>query len=62
MYLKFKVNKIKYQAVDTDTCGIHVIKFLIDRYSGKPFKDATGFESQKGERAVGKFQTKWKLL
>jgi hypothetical protein len=42
-YLKFKINKIKNQAEDSDNCGVFAMKFLIDRFNGKPWKFCTGY-------------------
>ncbi|GAM25410.1 hypothetical protein SAMD00019534_085850 [Acytostelium subglobosum LB1] len=38
VYLKFKVNRVIDQAVNTDTCGYHAMRFLLNRYRGVPFK------------------------
>ncbi len=43
VYLKFKINKIKQQSAKSDNCGVFAMKFLIDRFNGKPFKFCTGF-------------------
>ena len=43
VYLKFKINKIKQQSAKSDNCGIFAMKFLIDKFNGKPFKFCTGF-------------------
>ncbi len=42
-HLKFKDNKIIHQHDETSTCGYHAIRFLVDRYRGIPFDEATGF-------------------
>ncbi|GAM28572.1 hypothetical protein SAMD00019534_117480 [Acytostelium subglobosum LB1] len=49
VYLKFKVNRVIDQAVNTDTCGLHAIKWLINRYRGVPFKEATGYSDVRRE-------------
>ena len=60
-FLKLKVNQIQRQSNDTDTCGYHAMKFIIDREKGKSFSDATGYHDHKkddhvnGEKAVTKF-------
>lgn len=63
-YLKFKVNKVKQQSVDTANCGYFCMKFLIDRYNGKSWQDATGFRnldlSKKSEEDIKKFKRKIK--
>ena len=59
VYLKFKVNKIKQQAENSDSCGIHAMKFLIDRLNGIPFKFCTGFNDViNSERKAKKFKKK----
>lgn len=42
-YLKLKVNKVVQQFDDTETCGWHCAQFLIDRFRGKSFAEATGY-------------------
>lgn len=44
--LKFKINSVKNQDVNSDTCGWHSMNFLKERSNGSSFKEATGFESQ----------------
>jgi hypothetical protein len=55
-----KVNRVKHQDDKTNTCGFHAMKFIVDRYTGKTFKEATGFElmdkSVKGEAEIEKFK------
>lgn len=46
-YLKLKVNKVVQQFDDTETCGWHCARFLIDRFRGKTFAEATGFNPDK---------------
>eukprot|EP00732_Lithocolla_globosa_P000408 Lithocolla_globosa_v1_NODE_121_length_6109_cov_174.362075.p4 type:complete len:119 gc:universal NODE_121_length_6109_cov_174.362075:1920-2276(+) len=57
---QMKINSVKRQNVKTDTCGYHAMKFLADRYAGKSFKEATGFDiidkSIKGEEEIKKFK------
>lgn len=43
IYLKFKVNRVKSQAENSNLCGFHAMKFLMDRFAGKPFIDASGW-------------------
>lgn len=51
--MKFKINKIKYQNSRSTTCGYHSMRFLMDRFNGKTFKFATGFDNSKqGEKKV----------
>ena len=50
IYLKFKVNRVKHQAENSNLCGFHAMKFLMDRFAGKEFIDASGWsEVRKGE-------------
>ncbi|KYQ93232.1 hypothetical protein DLAC_05878 [Tieghemostelium lacteum] len=52
-YLKFKINKVLDQAVNTSTCGWHAIRFLLNRYNGHHWKDSTGWsEIRKSEKVV----------
>ncbi len=44
-YLKLKINKVIAQHDDTNTCGQHCLKFLIDRFRGKTFAEATGWDN-----------------
>jgi hypothetical protein len=53
-YLKFKHNTIKYQG-DSSNCGPFAMRFLVDRFRGKPFKEATGYDQQ-GEKNIEKFK------
>jgi len=41
--LKFKINTVKGQRDDTDTCGAMAMNFLEKRMNGVSFKDATGY-------------------
>lgn len=43
IYLKFKVNRVKSQAENSNLCGFHAMKFLMDRFADKPFIDASGW-------------------
>ena len=42
-YLKFKINRIKQQSESSDNCGVFAMKFLMDRFNGKKFKECTGY-------------------
>lgn len=56
-YLKFKINKIVDQHVNTDSCGYLAMLFLIDRFKGKPFRECTGYNNvSKGERRAARFE------
>ena len=56
-YLKLKVNTIKEQSATSSNCGFFCMKFLMDRFRGRPFKDTTKIISnvQQGEAAIEKF-------
>ena len=43
-YFKIKMNYLKNQNDYTNTCGLHAIQFLKDRYDGVPFSKATGYD------------------
>ena len=59
VYLKFKINRIKQQSEDSDSCGVLAMQFLIDRFSGKPWKECTGWsEVQKSEKKAREFRQK----
>lgn len=48
--LKLKVNRIKSQRENSDTCGGHSMRFLSDMYDGKTFKEATGYTVENAEK------------
>ncbi|MGV8131482.1 MAG: Ulp1 family isopeptidase [Candidatus Pacearchaeota archaeon] len=54
-YLKMKINRIKQQAENSALCGFHAIRFLIDRFEGKPFIEASRFSEvrQSEKKAQG---------
>ena len=56
-YLKFKENKIVQQDDNSSNCGYFATKFLIDRFRGKPFAEASGYDDHiKGEKDIEKFK------
>ena len=56
-YLKFKENKIDYQNKTSSNCGWFSVKFLIDRFRGKHFTEASGWDDHvKGEKDIEKFK------
>ncbi len=61
-YLKFKNNKVQLQNDRTSNCGFFAAKFLIDRFNGKHFQHASGWNdavkdnSTKGEAEIMKFR------
>ena len=61
---QFKINRIKFQRNNSNNCGYHAMKFLIDRHKGIPFKDVTGFtkfdQSLRGEKIIKEFKKKCK--
>lgn len=59
-YLKFKENRIKQQSDSSSNCGFFCMKFLIDRFNGKPFKDASGYSDVlHGEGDIERFKAKF---
>ena len=64
LYFKFKINRIKFQANDTSTCGPFALKFIADMYANKKFKVATRFTDQhlEGEKSKRKCISKWGYL
>jgi hypothetical protein len=56
---QFKLNMIQDQSRTSSTCGWHSMKFLVDRYEGKPFKEASGFNAL-GEKNIKAFQKHYK--
>jgi hypothetical protein len=61
IFLKFKINRIKQQRVNSDNCGWFAIKFLVDRYKGIQFKESSGFsETMKAEEDIKQFKKKFK--
>ena len=61
LYFKFKVNRIKYQANTSATCGPFALRFIADMYAGKKFKVATRFidEHVEEEKSIRKYISKW---
>jgi hypothetical protein len=43
LYFKLKINRIKFQADDSSTCGPFALKFIADMYAHKKNKVATRF-------------------
>ena len=55
--LKLKVNKVIDQGVNSTNCGWFCCKFLIDRFGGKDWKRATGYDDHvQGEAAIERFK------
>ena len=61
LYFKFKINRIKFQANDSSTCGAFALRFIDDMYADKPFKVATRFTDEhiEGEKSIRKYISKW---
>lgn len=60
VYLKMKINKVKRQADNTNSCGFHACKFLMDRFREVPFVECSGYnEVKKGEKSVKTFKKKF---
>jgi hypothetical protein len=60
IYLKFKVNKIKQQAENSSLCGFHAMRFLMNRFDGKPFVDCSGYSDvRNSEKKAGKMLEKY---
>lgn len=58
-YLKYKVNRIKNQRANSDTCGYMCMSFLKDRFNGKKFKDITGYSTvMKSEQNMKRLRKK----
>lgn len=58
--LKLKVNAVRDQRANSDSCGFFSTKFLIDRARDKSFSKASGYSSiSKAEKAVGFFRKKF---
>ncbi len=64
LYLKFKINRIEFQADDTSTCGPFALKFIADIYAGTPFKVATRFTDEHitGENSIRKYISRWDFI
>jgi hypothetical protein len=64
LYFKFKINRIKFQADDSSTCGAFALKFIADMYAGKQFKVATRFtdDSIDGEKSIRKYISRWNYI
>ena len=58
--LKFKINMVKNQDVNSSNCGTHCIRFLKARSNGKSFKEATGFKAQDNSQEFEQGANKYK--
>ena len=61
LYYKLKINMLKYQSDKTSTCGAFALRFIDDMYSGKPFKESSGFVDMhgQGEKGIRRYISKW---
>ena len=50
-YLKFKVNRIQDQNVKTSNCGFFCLRWMLDKATGKNFKESTRFNPN-GEAGI----------
>lgn len=50
--LKMKINQVKNQDVNTDTCGFHCVRFLEAMNRGESFAKATGYQKQDNSSAM----------
>ena len=56
-YMKLKINMIKQQADNTENCGFFSMKFILDRFKNRSFKNASGGDkSDIGEYEIEKFK------
>ena len=44
-FLKLKSNRVIHQNDNTSNCGYMAAKFLIDRFRGQSFPEASGYEN-----------------
>ena len=52
--LKLKINGVTNQAAQSSNCAWHCVRFLLDRYRGKSFKEATDFSITEAEALENK--------
>ena len=57
--LIFKLNRVADQSDDSANCGYFASKFLIDRFNGQTFAQASGYNKQfpQGEKMIEKWKT-----
>ena len=61
IYLKFKINHVVDQRANSDSCGYMVCKWLMDRFDGIPWKDATKFSNvMNSENDIKNFKYQFK--
>jgi len=42
--VQFKINRIRFQSYKSSNCGYFSIKFLVNRYDGQSFREASGYD------------------
>ena len=52
----YKWNKVKQQDINTNTCGLHSMNFLMKMLKGKSFIEATGYSPDKPKDQSKKFE------
>ena len=63
VYPQYKINKVRNQRANSDTCGYHACKFIIDRINKIKYKDASGFSNiLKSESNIRKLKEKVKAF
>jgi len=63
VYLKFKINRIKHQSVSSENCGYFAMKFLMDRFNDKDWKDCSGYSDVlKSEKQINQFKKKFVFI
>ena len=50
LMFKLKVNRVRRQAKNSNTCGLHALKFIEDRIKGKPFTEASCYDHWKSTK------------
>ena len=61
-YLKFKVNRIQVQNINSDNCGWHAMGFILDRMNGKKFIEATKYDAVNGENKAELLKQKFNYI
>jgi hypothetical protein len=59
-YLKLKINGVIDQDANSDNCGWFCVRFVLDRFRGKKWREVTKFDdSVKGEAEIAAFKKKY---
>jgi len=56
-YLKMKINRIQDQNVNTSNCGFFCMRWILDKATGKNFKESTRFNPN-GEKEISLWKNK----